>query len=202
MQIILDGNNRPLIEGKNIYLHNIFNSLAHGKSPEEVCSEFFLTQGQLLEVFHYAQNVMQNKPDFSRKKIDNMLVYIDGASRGNPGNAGIGIVFCDKGGNIIKEIKEYIGTATNNIAEYKALIKALKIILREFTAEDIKIFTDSELVTKQISGHYKVKDKSLKELFSNAQELLRNFKKIEVIHIERDKNKHADKLANIAINLK
>ena len=137
-----------------------------------------------------------------QKKTNNLIAYIDGAARGNPGDAGIGIVFCNEKGDVIREVKEYIGTATNNVAEYKALIKALKVVIEEFTANELKIFTDSELVAKQISGHYKVKNKSLKELFSQVQQLLKNFKKAEVIHIERNKNKHADKLANIAINLK
>ena len=199
LQIILDKNDRPLIKNKNIYLHNIFNSLAQGNSQKEVCSEFSLTQKDLLGVFNYVQDVMQNKPGAMSQKI---VAYIDGASKGNPGDAGIGIVFYNKKGDIIKEVKEYIGIATNNIAEYKALIRALEVICEEFANDELKIFTDSELVAKQVSGHYRVKDKFLKELFTQVQRLLKNLKKIEVIHIKRNKNKHADKLANVAINLK
>ncbi len=138
----------------------------------------------------------------SQTNIDNLIVYIDGAARGNPGDAGIGIVFYDEKGNLVREVKEYIGIATNNVAEYKALIKALKIASEQFKTGKIKIFSDSELVVRQVLGYYKVRDKFLKELFVQVQELLRKFEKVEIKHIERLENKHADKLANVSINLK
>lgn len=203
MSIILDENNRPVLEEKNIHLSRIFDSLARGKSLKEICCEFSLTHKQMLAIFQYAAELMQNKQVlFHKKKVGNLIVYIDGAARGNPGDAGIGIVFYDEEGLLLKEVKEYIGIATNNVAEYKALIKALVMAGEELGASKVKVFTDSELVTKQISGYYKVKNDELKELFSQVRELFKKFKKVEINHIERGRNKQADKLANMAINLK
>jgi ribonuclease HI len=199
LSIILDENNKPLLEGKNISLSLIFESLAKGKSLKEVCSLFSLTDKELKAVFRYAAGAVNNEPS---QKSSELLIYTDGASRGNPGEAGIGIVFCNEQGELLKEVSEYIGVVTNNVAEYRALIKALIVAADEWGQSKIKIFTDSELMARQMSGHYKVKNEELKELFCQARELSRKFKKMEIHHIEREKNKQADKLANIAINLK
>ncbi|MDD5496446.1 MAG: ribonuclease HI family protein [Candidatus Omnitrophica bacterium] len=127
-------------------------------------------------------------------------IYVDGGARGNPGPAGIGVVILDSRGKKIKELSKYIGEATNNIAEYNALLYGLEeaLILR---ADEIKINLDSELVAKQLTGDYRVKDASLKPLFERALNMLKGFKGFEVRHIEREKNKDADRLVNRAINL-
>ncbi len=127
-------------------------------------------------------------------------LYIDGGSRGNPGPAGIGVVILDASGKKIRDISKYIGETTNNIAEYNALLYGLEeaLILR---ADDVKINLDSELVAKQISGDYRVKDPNIRPLFERALNMLKSFKSFEVEHIEREKNKEADKLVNKAINL-
>lgn len=130
---------------------------------------------------------------------DNLIFYIDGASQGNPGPAGIGVVVCDKDGNVLENISEYLGENTNNIAEYSALIYALEEgLIRK--AASIVINTDSELLVKQLNGEYKVKDEKIKRLFKNAQRLLKGYKQVRVNHIERDKNKGADKLATKAVD--
>ena len=108
--------------------------------------------------------------------------YTDGASRGNPGNAGIGILFVDEKGDIIKEICEYIGQTTNNIAEYTAMVTALKEAI-EMNFEEIEIISDSELMVKQINGEYQVKNEGLKPLYKEACELLKEFKKYTVRHV-------------------
>ncbi|MCX5667029.1 MAG: ribonuclease HI family protein [Candidatus Omnitrophica bacterium] len=132
-----------------------------------------------------------------RKTIE---IYIDGGSRGNPGPSGVGVVILDAGGNRLKEISKYIGETTNNIAEYSALLYGLEeaLILR---ADKIIVNLDSELVARQLTGDYRVKDPGLKPLFEMAMNMLKSFKSFEIRHIEREKNKEADKLVNRAINL-
>ena len=127
-------------------------------------------------------------------------VYIDGASRGNPGLAGIGIVIVQpKLHKKIMQYREFIGIATNNQAEYKALIKALKL-LRDLGASRAKIFSDSQLLVKQLRGEYKVRNPELKKLFNEVKKREKFFESIEYKHIPREKNYHADKLANEAID--
>lgn len=121
--------------------------------------------------------------------------YIDGASRGNPGKAAIGVVVTDEHGTEITKIKEYIGETTNNVAEYKALICAL-----EFAVDNMiqytNIFSDSELLVKQISGAYKVKDAKLKLLHTEAKKLIKELTSFRITHVKREFNKEADKLCN------
>jgi ribonuclease HI len=127
-------------------------------------------------------------------------IFIDGGARGNPGPAGIGVLILDGTGKKLKEVSKYIGEATNNIAEYNALLYGLEeaLILR---ADQIKINLDSELVAKQLGGEYRVKDENLRPLFERAVNMLKSFKNFEINHIVREKNKEADKLVNKAINL-
>lgn len=133
-------------------------------------------------------------------KNKRLEIYIDGGARGNPGPAGVGVVILDSAGKKIKEISKYIGEATNNIAEYNALLYGLEeaLILR---ADELKINMDSELVAKQITGEYRVKDANIKPLFERAINMLKSLKNFEVNHIDRSENKEADKLVNKAINL-
>lgn len=132
------------------------------------------------------------------KKI---FINSDGAARGNPGPAGIGVVLKDETGKVVAEIFEYIGETTNNQAEYLALLAGLKKAI-ELGAESVGIFADSELMVSQIKGVYKVKNEGLKPLFNEAKELLKKFKTCNICHIPREKNKEADKLANKAIDSK
>jgi len=128
-----------------------------------------------------------------------IIFFIDGASQGNPGPSGIGVVVCDQNGNVLDNISEYIGESTNNIAEYSALIVALEEgLIRK--SDSIAINTDSELLVKQLNGDYKVTSEDLKPLFYRAQRLLKGFKHVQVNHIDRLKNKGADKLATKAVN--
>ena len=127
-------------------------------------------------------------------------VYIDGASRGNPGLAGIGIVIVQpKLHKKIMQYREFIGIATNNQAEYKALIKALEL-LRDLGASRAKILSDSQLLVKQLRGEYKVRNPELKKLFDEVKKREKFFESIEYKHIPREKNYHADRLANEAID--
>ena len=124
-------------------------------------------------------------------------IYSDGASRGNPGVSAIGVVIKEKG-KVVKEISQGIGEATNNVAEYTALIYALQesLVLK---ADQIKVHTDSELLFNQLKGTYKVKNEKLKLLYSQLQHLAKGFKKVEMKLVPREKNREADRLASQAI---
>ncbi len=122
-------------------------------------------------------------------------LYCDGASRGNPGDAGIGCLLLLNSRKI--EISEYIGKTTNNIAEYTALIRGLEEALKE-RVEDIEIFSDSELLVKQLYGIYKVRNENLIPLYKKVRSLLEKFRKYRISHINREENSIADKLAKEA----
>ena len=126
-------------------------------------------------------------------------IFIDGASRGNPGPSGIGIVFCDGEDNVVKKLFKFIGNATNNIAEYSALIYALQEALID-RYDEVKVKSDSELLTRQLTGEYKVKNDNLRLYYDLFQHISKGFNKIEVISIVRENNSLADKLANKAID--
>lgn len=127
-------------------------------------------------------------------------LFIDGAARGNPGPAGLGVVIKDENKKTIKEFYKYIGIATNNIAEYNALVYGLQEA-HMLGAEEVELKMDSELVAQQLKGEFRVKDPKIKLLFDQAIHLINGLKKIEVVQIPREENKEADKLANKAINL-
>ncbi|MCK5391158.1 MAG: ribonuclease HI family protein [Deltaproteobacteria bacterium] len=132
--------------------------------------------------------------------LDNSSVeiYIDGAARGNPGNSGIGVLIREtKDKN--REVKKYLGTKTNNQAEYTALITALESA-NNLKERQIKIFTDSLLVANQINGIWKVRHPEIITLNKKAKQLLQNFKNITIQHIPRELNSEADRLANLAID--
>ncbi len=131
-----------------------------------------------------------------RNKIT-LTSHTDGASKGNPGPSSIGFTI-EKEGVIIEEYSKYIGETTNNTAEYTALISTIKR-MKTLRATDIIIYSDSELAVKQINGIYKVKNKGLKSLFSEVMKLLEEFDSFRVIHISREENSIADRLANKAI---
>jgi ribonuclease HI len=126
-----------------------------------------------------------------------LKVYIDGASKGNPGPSGIGVVICQDG-QTIKNIASFIGNTTNNIAEYTALIYGLQegLILG---AESIKINTDSQLLYRQLKKIYKIKNPNILGLYNQVLHLLSAFKNVSINHISRLENKGADKLANQAV---
>ena len=124
---------------------------------------------------------------------ETLEIFIDGACSGNPGPAAIGLVL-KKHGQKIQEVSKTIGEATNNIAEYTALIYALQEALVQ-KVQQIKIYTDSELIYKQVIGQYKVSHEKLKPLFAQVQHLIKGFKHIDIQCIPREENKEADRLA-------
>jgi len=129
---------------------------------------------------------------------DRLIIYIDGASKGNPGKAGAGIWITNGEGEKISEVSRYLGHKTNNEAEYWALLLGLREAKR-LGGEALQIFTDSELVERQIKGVYRVKDLDLKALHKTVIENLKTFSSFEIESIPREENKEADRLANQAI---
>lgn len=136
------------------------------------------------------------------KKI---VIYTDGGSRGNPGPSAIGVVFRNEIGQEIKNYSQYIGEATNNEAEYNALIFGLEKFKQLFgkklaQVSEIEIRSDSELIIKQLNGEYKVLEPKIQTLFLRAWNLKLDFKKVKFRFISREKNKEADRLVNEALN--
>ncbi len=131
-------------------------------------------------------------------KAERVTISADGASRGNPGPAGIGAVIRDEQGGVIAQISQPIGIATNNQAEYRAVIAALKEALRS-GARKADIRLDSELIVRQISGRYRVKNAGLKSLFQEVKRLTGRLEVFTITHVPRSQNVEADRLANRAL---
>jgi ribonuclease HI len=120
---------------------------------------------------------------------------VDGGARGNPGPAAVAAVAADESGETVGERNAYIGEATNNVAEYRAVLLGLELA-HELGADEVEVVNDSELVARQIGGQYRVKNAGLKPLFLEAMEALRGFEKWEVRSVRRDSNERADFLVN------
>jgi ribonuclease HI len=129
---------------------------------------------------------------------ERMAISADGASRGNPGSAAIGAIIKDEQGGLIARLSRRIGKATNNQAEYQAVIAALREAIR-LGARKVDITLDSELVVRQLSGRYRVKNAALKILYQEAQELLARLETVTIRHVPRAQNSEADRLANMAL---
>ncbi|OGC22393.1 hypothetical protein A2291_02765 [candidate division WOR-1 bacterium RIFOXYB2_FULL_42_35] len=132
--------------------------------------------------------------------IKNMTIKIftDGAARGNPGPAGIGVVIKDDE-EILLEVADYIGQATNNVAEYMALIRGLEEAI-DMDITEVAAICDSELMVRQLQGEYRVKSEGLIPLYDHVQSLIRKFKSFSISHTRRENNKQADQLANLGID--
>jgi len=128
-----------------------------------------------------------------------LTIYTDGGARGNPGPGGIGVVIYDANRKKLAEISEPIGHATNNQAEYKAVIAAMKKA-KELGGQELEFYLDSELIVKQLKREYKVKNPDLAPLFLQIYNLEIGFKKISFRHVSREMNKEADRLANKAMD--
>lgn len=135
--------------------------------------------------------------------MQKIRVHSDGGARGNPGPAAIGVVIENDSGTL-QELSEYIGESTNNIAEYMAVLRgmvALKGLLGEKTREaEIDWRLDSELVVKQLSGEYKVKNPGLRDIYLDIQDLRAQFPRLSFKHVRREENKEADRLVNEAMD--
>lgn len=128
-----------------------------------------------------------------------LVVNIDGGARGNPGPAAIGAVVQSPDGEMLEEQGERIGVATNNVAEYRALLLGIQRAA-ELGASELELVGDSELVVRQVKGEYKVKDSTLRELHSEVQRALRGFDRWSIRHVRREQNAEADRLVNEALD--
>ena len=134
-----------------------------------------------------------------RETVTTATLFVDGGARGNPGPAGAGVVL--EVGEKVMRLGEYLGEATNNVAEYKALLLGLKAAA-DMGLSELEIRSDSELMVRQLNGQYKVKSPALMDLYFSAIKLLSGFRKTSLKHVPREENKEADKLANMAIDAK
>ena len=163
-----------------------------GSTDQKRISELLTWAAQRLEASLPTE--VTGKPK-SRKAA--LTAYVDGASIGNPGPSGIGGILLDENGEELEQFSEHIGFATNNVAEYRALIYALNR-LTALGANHVRIFTDSQLLQRQTTGDWKIKDEKLKELSRMLHEFIDHFSSFEITHVGREKNRIADRLAKRA----
>ena len=128
-----------------------------------------------------------------------LIVNVDGGARGNPGPAAIGAVVQSADGELIEERGERIGVATNNVAEYRALLLGIELAT-ERGADEVELVGDSELIVRQVKGEYKVKDSTLRELHGEVKRALRPFEQWTIRHVRREQNAEADRLVNAALD--
>lgn len=133
------------------------------------------------------------------RRFDELHVFIDGAARGNPGPAAIGVLILTRQGRRVAAFGEAIGEATNNFAEYTALVHALRL-LSAYEVDRLRIYADSELVVRQIRGLYRVRERSLRSLHSQVMSMLGRYRDWSIQHIPREENREADRLANQALD--
>ncbi len=171
----------------------IFRALALGLDPAQVRQSFHLKEDELRDLFQEAAD------HYGALEEGIWTVFCDGASRGNPGLAGAGVVLVAPDGEIRQQRKEFLGETTNNVAEYRGLLLGLKLA-RSLGINRIKVFSDSQLLVRQINGSYRVKQPHLLALWQEAQQELQRFGSHEVCHVPREMNQQADRLANQAID--
>jgi len=167
-----------------------------------------LASGQPLEVAwkeagfssrkHLAEELYSLAAKLAKKHLK-LIVYTDGASVGNPGEAGCGALIMDESGQVLLEDYEYLGKTTNNVAEYRGAILGLRRA-HELGASQIELRLDSSLLANQIKGRYKVKSRSLASLYQSLMEIVKHFDSFKVTLIRSSENRQADRLANLAIS--
>lgn len=131
--------------------------------------------------------------------MSRLTVNVDGGARGNPGPAAIGVVVRDADGGVIEERGERIGRATNNVAEYRALLLGIEIAAAH-GAGHLDLVGDSELIVRQVEGRYKVKDATMRELHAKVKQALAGFDSWTIRHVRRESNAEADRLVNVALD--
>jgi ribonuclease HI len=171
----------------------IFAALAQGLDLPGVRERFDLTPEALQELFREAADL------YRAQEAGFWRLYCDGASRGNPGPAGAGIVLHDPHGRLQVNTGRYLGETTNNVAEYQALLLGLAEA-RKIKVQKIRILADSELMVKQLTGRYRVKSPHLIPLWQEAVNALKEFDAWAIAHVPREENHLADEAANRAID--
>src|ERR1700760_2837986 len=130
---------------------------------------------------------------------DGIVAYCDGGSRGNPGPAGFGVYIQDSAGRVLAELSEYLGARTNNFAEYSALLAALEFAITN-GHKSLRVISDSELMVKQMKGQYRVNSPELRPMYDEAKRRVSQVDHFQIQHVLREKNRHADRLANLAMD--
>ncbi len=177
------------------------HSLTAPKVTEKVSGKSIPSEEELDENLwqELPEAALLNKISLPADGIPVLEIFTDGASRGNPGPAAIGIVFRQKDGPDLASHCEVIGKATNNVAEYQAVVSALEHV-RRWKTRSVHLFMDSELIVRQLSGVYRVKSPDLRPLYQQVVFLSRDLKEFRVNHIKRADNAQADALANKALD--
>jgi ribonuclease HI len=171
----------------------LFRALAQGMEISEVLERFQLSREDLQAMF---QEVADS---YQARQSGYWRLFCDGASRGNPGPAGAGAVLLNPSGHPQGQAVRFLGQATNNTAEYQALLLGLELA-REKGARRLQVFSDSQLLVEQINGGYQVKSPHLKPFWRQAMNMLQKFEAYAISHIDRAMNTEADRLANQAID--
>jgi ribonuclease HI len=138
-------------------------------------------------------------PETPAKAEDKIIAYCDGGSRGNPGPAGFGVHIEGAHGQTLAQLSEYLGRKTNNFAEYSGLLAALNFALEQGYSR-LKVISDSELMVKQVKGQYRVQSPDLRPLYEEAKRRINRLDSFQIQHVLREKNRHADRLANEAMD--
>ncbi|HYL81286.1 MAG TPA: ribonuclease HI family protein [Candidatus Acidoferrum sp.] len=178
----------------------LLRRLSHAQpGPGVLTLPAHLTPQEALQAVRAALKALQPAQPESPSRPTGMggwtRVHIDGGSRGNPGPAGVGVVIIRPDGQVADRIHRYIGETTNNVAEYHALLLALERA-GSLGCTDLEVYSDSELLVRQIQGRYQVKNAGLRPLFTRAKERIAGFRRFRIQHVPREQNGEADALAN------
>jgi len=181
--------------------------LAEAVGPAGVAVEFYHRPHALWQFAGAAASAARGRPTAAptRRRSsanaadDRHHLYVDGGARGNPGPAGIGARLLTAAGDVVDELSDYIGEATNNVAEYQALVMGLELAVDRGVSR-LTVFSDSELIVKQMQGEYRVKDATLRTYHEQASRLFHQIQDVEIKHIPREQNEQADRLVNNAID--
>lgn len=144
-------------------------------------------------------NVGRLLPPSLPPTFQQLRVYSDGAARGNPGLAGAGAVLIDPSGHIVDRLGKFLGTQTNNFAEYSGLLLGLKRA-KELRVSEVEVFADSQIMIRQLGGRYRVHSATLRPLYEEALELINDFERVKLVHVPRNMNRAADEMSNRAID--
>ena len=173
--------------------------LAEGITLKQAATSLGLDPADAAKVLEKIAEKYASGEDGTPAKSHKMIAYTDGGARGNPGPSGYGVVLEDDSGKVIWEDSGFLGRATNNEAEYKGLLAALKKVV-ELGAAPLEVRSDSKLLVEQMNGNYKVKARNLMPLVMEAQRLARKIGNVVYTHLPREANNRADRLANEAMD--
>ena len=177
-------------------------AIAEHEPLERTCISLGISKEDAAKLLRGAAVKLQAEKPMPTSRLDThrrVYVFSDGAARGNPGPAGAGAVIKDAKGQVIAELKQALGKATNNVAEYKGLLLGLHKA-QELGAREVEVRADSELMIRQITGKYAVRNEGLKPLYNEAMALLNSFASWHAEHVPREENSLADEMSNRAID--